>query len=107
MDNRSREQKTVDKLVDEIADIRFRDGNFAYTVMNQPPKVQRKLMRIFLHLIRYWAIDAKYFNYHLKDEETLMTAEIINTAIEGEKPAERILDNYAPFVVERNNEQRQ
>jgi 2C-methyl-D-erythritol 2,4-cyclodiphosphate synthase len=107
MDNRSREQKAVDKLVDEIADIRFKDGNFAYTVMNQPPKVQRRLMRIFLHLVRYWAIDAKHYNYHLKDEETLQTAEIINEAIEGEQASERILDNYEPLVVSWSNEHNQ
>lgn len=104
MDNRSREQKALDKLVDQIADIRFQDGNFAYTVMNQPPKVQRKLMRIFLHLIKYWAIDAKHFNYHLKDEETVQTAGLINTAIEGESAPERILDNYEPFVVNWSND---
>jgi hypothetical protein len=104
MDNRSREQKAVDKLVDEIADIRFQDGNFAYTVMNQPPKVQRKLMRIFLHLVKYWAIEAKYYNYHLKDEETLQTASIINEAVEGEQAPERILDKYEPFVVNWSNE---
>ena len=81
MDNRSREQKAVDKLVDSIADIRFQDGNFAYMMMNQPPKVQRRFMRIFLHAIRYWAVDWKHENYHLKDEQTVQTAGMINTII--------------------------
>jgi hypothetical protein len=103
MDNRSREQKAVDKLVDSIADIRFQDGNFAYMIMGQPPKVQRRFMRLFLHAIKYWAVDWKHENYHLKDEQSVQLAGLINTVVEDDPNFVAIIDKYEPPVVEWNN----
>jgi hypothetical protein len=103
MDNRSKEQKAVDKLVDSISDIRFQDGNFAYMIMGQPPKVQRRFMRLFMHAVRFWAVDWKHENYHLKDEQTVQLAGTINQVIEDDPNFIAILDNYEPPVVQWSN----
>lgn len=93
------EEKAVEKLVDSISDVRFQDSDFAMSVMKQPPVVQRRLMKLFLTLVKYWGVDWKYENYHLKDHETVEVASVIDITMLDYGPGKNILDNYEPPAV--------
>ena len=98
------EEKVLNKLIDGVPDTRFQDSIFAMALKNQPPKEQRRGMKLFLTAIKFWAVDYKYSNYQLKDEDTIQTAEMINSLVLDEKTAINILDKEPPTSVEWNHD---
>jgi len=97
------EEKAVERLVDSISDIRFQDSDFAMNVMKQPPNIQRRIMRLFLTMVKYWGVDYKYYNYHNKDNDTVEVSSVIDITVLDEGPGKDILDNYEPPVVQWSN----
>jgi hypothetical protein len=75
---KSIEQKAVEQLSNAISDIRFEDSLFAMELQKQPPKVQRKMMKLFLTVCKFWGIDWKFDNHINKDMEVVQIAESIS-----------------------------
>lgn len=97
------EDKAVEKLVESIADIRFNDSTFALSVLKQPPRIQRRIMKLFLTMVRFWGVDHKYVYHIHKDDDTAEVAyHIDRTSIGPGSVAEQILDGSEPPVVEYN-----
>lgn len=97
------EEKAVERLIDSISDIRFQDSDFAMNVMKQPPIIQRRIMKLFLTMVKYWGVDWKYENYHLKDEETVEVSSVIDFTVLDAGAGKNILDNYEPPSVKWSN----
>ncbi len=98
------EEKVLNKLIDGVSDTRFQDSIFAMALNNQPPKEQRRVMKLFLTAVKFWAVDYKYSNYQLKDEDTIQTAEMINSLVLDENSPKNILDRKPPTSVEWSND---
>lgn len=99
MSKKSKEQATAEKLVEAVSDIRFEDSIFALEINQQPPKIQRRIMKLFLTLVKFWGVDWKYENYHLKDNDTVEISEAIDTLFLHEGAGERLIDGYeSPMV---------
>jgi len=75
---KSIEMKAVEQLSNAISDIRFEDSLFAMELQKQPPKIQRKMMKLFLTVCKFWGIDWKFDNHINKDMEVVQLAESIS-----------------------------
>ncbi len=99
---KSVEIKAVEQLSNAVADVRFEDSLFAMELHKQPVKVQRRVMKLFLTICKFWAIDWKFDNNTNKDEQVLLLSESIN-ATHGDN-IEKILDECQTPMVKYYND---
>lgn len=97
---KSSEIKIAEQLVEAVADVRFQDSIFAMEINRQPPKIQRRIMKLFLTLVKFWGVDWKYENYHLKDNDTVEVSETIDSLLLQDGTGKSLIDGYEPPVVE-------
>jgi hypothetical protein len=97
---KSKEQVLAEKMVEAVADIRFQDSLLALEINRQPPQIQRRIMKLFLTLVKFWGVDWKYENYHLKDNDTVEISETIDTILLQDGAGKSLIDGYQPPVVE-------
>jgi hypothetical protein len=99
------ESKAVEKLVESIADIRFKDSSFAANVLKQPPNIQRRIMKLFLTLVRFWGVDHKYiYNIHKDEDVAELAWHIDKNSMGTNSLGEQILDGkQSPMIEYYNN----